>query len=364
LRLVKLFLLLSALLLAFSRPLMAMDHSKPQILKDKYYKEYWKQHFLFDDGTFVSSQFLVANLPWPVGKKHGIMIATVVRPDGTRTIIKNGRNFGGWGFNPEKFNLFIFDHRLSKDGDKDVIHIGTVGQDVIDITGKSTVPPLDNKRLTTKKGYMDSSFYLPYFEGTGSWIIQEDKKKPVESGTGRVQGFATHVLFTAPVEKFVKSWLRVSGLRSKDHQPVPFLSSLERPDGDRVIILTLKQPDGKIIRFSDVTVDYKDIKKGRKKSSFPTLYTLTARNGTDRLTGTIRFSRKIDHFNINDDLNFFERTFSSTRASVTSYRYVADYDMDYVTAGGSQNLVGKAFGEYQDILPPKKKKSKRKKRRR
>ncbi len=96
LKLVKRVVVFLSCLLSFSA--QAMDHTKPQLLDDKYYKEYWEQHFLFDDGTFVTSQFLVANFPWPVGKDHGIMVATVVSPDGKRTIIKNGRDLGKWGF--------------------------------------------------------------------------------------------------------------------------------------------------------------------------------------------------------------------------------------------------------------------------
>ncbi|NOZ43385.1 MAG: hypothetical protein GXP02_09555 [Alphaproteobacteria bacterium] len=341
-----------------------MDNSKPQMLGDQYYKEYWEQNFIFDDGTFVTSQFLVANFPWPVGKKHGIMIATVVRPDGQRLIIKNGRNLGGWGFDPKKFNIFIYTHRLSSKGDKDVIHLGTVGQDVIDITGKSAVAPLDHKRFSADGGYMDSSFYLPYFNGEGRWKIRWDKKQPFVTGAGRVQGFGTHVLFTGKVETLLKSWLRVRGLRQKDRQSVPFLSSIQRPNGSRDIIFTLKKPDGKLVRFSNITLKYKDIRAGNNKSSFPTVVDITASNDNGRLTGTIHFSRKIDYFNINDHLNFFERSFAGSRASVTNYRYIADYNMVYSTAQGSEKLTGRALSEYQDVLPPAKKKRRRRRGRR
>lgn len=363
-KLIKSFLLLLGVMMAFSPLSMALDHTRPQMLGDKFYKEYWEQYFLFDDGTFVTSQFLVANMPWPVGKEHGIMIATIIRPDGKHFIIKNGRSLGGWGFDPEKFNIFIYNHRLGRDGEKDVVHLGTVGRDVVDVSGKSAIAPLDHHRLVTKKGYMDSSFYLPFFEGDGSWKIKWNKKQPQETGAGKVQGFAAHVVITAPVDKLVDNWLRVSGLSNGDNQPIPLLSSIQQPDGARDIVFVLKNPNGEITRFSSVTLEYKDIKKGGKKSSYPTVFEIKANNETEKLTGTIRFSRKIDHYNINDHLNFFERSFSRSRASAISYRYIADYEMTYTTPGGTQKLTGKALSEYQDVFPPARKKKSRRRRRR
>ncbi|MBL4801561.1 MAG: hypothetical protein JKY45_06675 [Emcibacter sp.] len=363
-KLIKIIIVSLICLLPFS--LRAMDHSKPLMLSDKYYKEYWEQHFLFEDGTFITSQFLVANFPWPVGRDHGIMISTVVSPDGKRAIIKNGRNLGKWGFDSGKFNLFIHTHRLKSEGRQHDIHVGTVGRSVVDITGKASIPPLDHQPYKTKKDYMKSSFYLPYFEGDGKWSIQYDGKKSFVTGKGKVQGFGTHAIFNGRVEGLLKSWLRISGLTSfKDDEEqttlIPFLSSMERPDGRQDNILTLKNADNDVIVFSDITVSYKDIVKASKKSSYPTVIEITAKNDTASLTGTIHFTRKIDHFNIMDHLNFFERTFAKSRASVANYRYIADYDLSYVTSEGTQKLTGKALSEYKDILPPKKKKKKRRK---
>ncbi|MBL4894962.1 MAG: hypothetical protein JKY59_08890 [Emcibacter sp.] len=361
-KLIKFIIVSLICLLPFS--LLAMDHSKPQMLKDKFYKEYWEQHFLFEDGTFITSQFLVANFPWPVGRDHGIMISTVVSPDGKRTIIKNGRNFGKWGFDTEKFDLFIHTHRLKSTGNKHDIHVGTVGRNVIDITGSAAIPPLDHQRHQRKKDYMETSFYLPYFKGDRNWRVQYDEKQPFEVGKGKVQGFGTHVIFNGRVEGLLQNWLRISGLSSVDdasdkNRLVPFLSAQTRSDGRQDSLLTLKNAANDVISFSDITLTYKNIIQATKKSSYPTVIEITAKNDTGSLTGTIRFTRKIDHFNIMDHLNFFERTFAKSRASIANYRYIADYDFSYVTAEGTQKITGKALSEYKDILSPKKKKKKR-----
>lgn len=362
-KLIKLVAVSLICLLPFS--LQAMDHTKPQMLKDKYYKEYWEQIFLFDDGTLVSSQFVAANFPWPVGKKHGIMVASVIAPDGKKSIIKNGRNPGGWGFDPEKFDIFIHTHRLKSDGENYDINVGTVGRNLVKVKGKMDMPSLDHGKIESKNGFMESATYLPYFQGEGTWIIEDDKKIPAVSGGGKVQGFGIHAIYTDPVEKLLKSWYHVSGLQGQDNdQPVPFLSAIEKTDDSHDIVLTLKNSTGELTRFSDVSIEYKEMKKGKKKSSYPTVIEVKAENGAESLIGTFRLTRKIDHFNFNDHLNFLERSFTRSRASITNYRYIADYDLSYVTASGTQKLNGKALSEYQDVQPPKKKRSSRKKRRR
>ncbi len=362
-KLIKLVIVFLICLLPFS--IQAMDHTKPLMLKDKYYKEYWEQLFLFDDGTLVSSQFLAANFPWPVGKEHGIMVSSVITPDGKKTIIKNGRDFGKWGFDPEKFDIFIHTHRLKSDGENYNHHIGTVGRNVVNVKGKMNIPSLDHERVEIKKGYMDSATYLPYFKGEGDWIIQHDKKLPFETGAGKVQGFGIHAVYTQPVDHLLKSWYHVSGLQGADEtQFLPFLSAIEKKDSSHDIVLTLKNSEGEITRFSNVSVEYKEILKGKKKSSYPTVIEVKAENGDEKLTGTFRLTRKIDHFNFNDHLNFIERSFTRSRASITNYRYIANYELSYVTASGIQHLTGKALSEYQDVQPPKKKKRSRKKKKR
>ena len=82
------------------------------MLEDGNYTEYWEQYFYLSDGSLVTSQFLVANFPWPVGKDHGIMLGTLVTPEGKLYTIKNGRDLGKWGFNNDTFDMFIHTHRL------------------------------------------------------------------------------------------------------------------------------------------------------------------------------------------------------------------------------------------------------------
>ncbi len=345
--------------------LQAMDHSKPLMLKDKFYKEHWEQHFLFEDGTFVTAKFLVANFPWPVGKDHGIMIATIVEPDGKRTIIKNGRNLGEWGFSAEKFDLFIHTHRLKSDNEIHDLYVGSKEGNEVSNRVVSKEIPLDHRKYKNKAGYIEASIYLPYMEGEGAWQLFQKKDKTFKRGAGKIQGFASHVVINGRINEVLKSWLRISGLTEADEadKPIPFISAMTYPNGEQDIIVSLKKANGEIVQFSEVMLDYKNIVKEGKKSSYPTLIKATAKNGEESLHGTITFTREIDHFNINDHMNFFERTFAKSRGSVSNYRYVADYDLTYQTAEGSQRLTGQALSEYADILPPKKKKSKRKKRR-
>lgn len=362
-KLIKFIFLWLICLVPFS--LQAMDHSKPLMLKDKFYKEYWEQHFLFEDGTFFTAQFLVANFPWPVGKDHGIMIATVVEPDGKRTIIKNGRNLGQWGFDTEKFDLFIHTHRIKATGDEHELYVGRKEGHEIFNSVTSPFAPLEHAKYENKKGYVEGAIYLPFMTGEGAWQLYQEDDKTFKKGHGKVQGFGSHVVINGRINEMLKSWLRISGLvvAGEADKPIPFISAMTYPDGKQDIIVSLKKANGELVQFSEATLDYKNIVKEGKKSSYPTLIKAIAENGEESLRGTITFTRKIDHFNINEHMNFFERSFAKSRGSVSNYRYIVDYDLTYQTAEGSQHLTGQALSEYADILPPKKKKSRRKRKR-
>lgn len=359
---VRLLLMAMAFYLPFN--LHAMDHTKPEMLPDEHYKEYWEQHVLFEDGTFVTSQFLVANFPWPVGDDHAIMVSTVVTPDGRRTIIKNGRNPGEWGFDKEKFNLFIHTHRIKEENGLHEVHLGADDKNEVNMRGRTEISPLKHKRFEEDDAFMEAAIYQPYLEGEGNWAILQEDGVSFVKGAGKLQGFATHVKLNAPLEDLIDSWLRVSGLEGETAQPVPLLSAVERPDGGKDIVLTLKGVDGSITEFKDVRLKYKKMIKAEKKSSYPSVIEVTAHGGGRKMTGTIRLTRKIDHFNITDHLNFFERGFAQSRASVSNYRYIADYDLTLASATDKQVIRGKALSEYADVIAPKEKKIRRSPRRR
>ena len=120
-----------------------IDNIRPQMLEDKNYTEYWEQYFYLSDGTLITSQFLVANFPWPVGKNHGIMLSTLITPKGELYVIKNGRKFGEWGYKEENLDLFIHTHRLNRNGDEVNLRLENT-MAIVDINSKSNIAPFNH----------------------------------------------------------------------------------------------------------------------------------------------------------------------------------------------------------------------------
>ena len=107
----------------------------------------------------------------------------------------------------------------------------------------------------------------------------------------------------------------------------------------------MKDIDGNAVldQFSNVKIKYKDMKKD-KGTSYPKEIELSATSEKGTLSGTIKFIKKFSHFNLKDELNFFERSFAKSNPSVINFRYSADYELVYKTEAGEKVLSGKALG--------------------
>ena len=100
------------------------------------------------------------------------------------------------------------------------------------------------------------------------------------------------------------------------------------------------------------------------KATRPTSIEIFAKSEKGTLKGTVTFTKKLNHFNLTEHLNFFEKTFAKSSPIVANFRYLGDYNLTYSTSMGEKTLTGKALSEYTDILPAKKVTKKRRRNRR
>lgn len=331
------------------------------MLDDKNYTEYWEQYFYLSDGSLVTSQFLVANFPWPVGKDHGIMLSTLITPEGEQYVIKNGRNFGDWGYKENELDIFIHSHRLNRNADEINVHLENT-MAIVDIHSTLKIAPFQHEKYTSDEGYIETSFYAPSLIGNANWQLGQEAgftpNGPVNN-TDIAEGHGVHVLMTDKVDQLIKNWTRVSGVGNNSFKP--FISAITRPDNKKDIIFKLFDNDKVVDSFSDVQIKYENIVK-EKDTSYPKRLKLSAKGKNGAIEGEINFTRKMDHFNLTDHLNFFERSFAKSNPSVTNFRYIADYNLVYKTTEGEKLLSGKALSEYTDIQPAKKAASKKRRR--
>ncbi len=337
--------------------------TKPALLDDGDYTEYWEQYFYLSDGSLITSQFLAANFPWPVGKEHGVMLGTLVTPKGELYVIKNGRDLGEWGFSEDAMDIFIHTHRLKQQNGGYSVHLeNTMG--IADIELTSPFGTFDHQKFSSEDGYVEASFYAPYMTGHGNWQLGPEAgfnpAGPVHNAD-HATGFGIHVVMTDKVDKLINSWTRVVGVSEQEVKP--FLSAIVH-EGDSEDVIFKLLGDGVIIdEFSDVDIEYDRMTK-EKDASYPKRIKISAKGNNGEISGTIDYASKFSHFNLNDHLNFFEKSFAQSNPVVTNFRYLADYDLVYKTAEGETRLTGKALSEYVDVQPAKKAPAKKRRRNR
>lgn len=336
-----------------------LDNIKPALLKGSEYNEYWLQYFLFEDGSYLTTQFSIVNFPF--NKHKAIMLSTLITPDGKRYIIQNGRGRSDWTFDPERLNItFSRDINHNIQGsfpDYSMTVHNTMAE--ANLTLKSTLPPLEHDVYSPKKNKkMAVSLYAPHFEATGKWRLGEEAGAPADSpwnDFGKGEGFGLHVLMNGPIDKLMNSWLRVFGLKGDGGERI-ILSSIERPDGKRDNELILHN-GGTLTTFSEIEVGVIEQQPNGKKD-FPKVIYLKANNDEGILEGTITFAKKLQHFRLQEHVSTLERLILSAFPTFSRYHYVADYNLLYTTAEGSKKITGKALSEYNQVdsaTRPKKK---------
>ena len=351
------------------KEILVQDKQIPALKDDKNYKEYWEQYFVFEDGSLLTTQFTILNLPFMTHRS--LMLATFTRPDGTKYIIKNGRKRDDWEYSPGQLNIQMNDgieHYIRKtaDGYQLKLH-NTTGE--LELELKSPLPPLQSLNGNNKyrrDGKIEAVAYAPYLTATGRFRPGPEATGTEQDGPwedlGTATGFGMRVFLEESIEKMMDSWLRVFSI-DNGSEPELMLSSITLPNRKQDNKLYLRQGDKVIGNFHDIKLVVKETAEDPDLGDYPTKLRLVALNGTSSLQGTITVTRKLEHFRMNDHMSSIERMLAQVYPSITSYRYVADYNLVYSGPDGVREITGKALSDYADVLPPSvKKKHTRKKR--
>ncbi len=244
------------------------DNNSPAMLDNNNYTEYWEQYLYLNDGSLITSQFLVANFPWPVGDEHGVMLGTLVTPEGELFVIKNGRDLGEWGYSKNALDIFIHTHRLKQQNGGYSVHLENT-MAIVDMELTHHLTTFDHNKYSSEDGFIDTSFYAPFLSGRGNWQLGPeagfDTGGPVHNAD-QVTGFGVHVLMTDKVDKLINNWARVEGVSSQEAKP--FLSAITRPDKKEDIIFKLLGNGEVIDEFNDIDIKYERMTK-EKDASYP-----------------------------------------------------------------------------------------------
>jgi len=342
------------ILLAFnvSIPLAAETITAPKLYDDSDYNEFWEQQFLFENGTIVTSQFLIANFPF--SKQHGLMIATFKKPNKDMIIIKNGRTRDGWDYDPAKQRLSIFQHELSGEHPHYKTSLNNTAAEV-DVTYISNQQPIPLILPNNALGLPEISLYAPTAKAHGRWRAGPEIGGAGQGGAwedlGKGLGFGLHVVQRKSLNNAIRYWQRFTSITStKGYTPI--LHSFETPNGERQTVLILFSATSDPIRFDNVEIS---------ESNEGTKWQIHAKAGSTSLTGSLTSTYTIGEFLLTDHLNSIEAMVAGSLADVARKRFSTSYSMTLKINGEKTHFEGTALAE--EITLGKEKKRKRKPRR-
>lgn len=340
-------LLLSAAGMSFTLSVSASSIDEPRLYEDSDYNEYWEQQFLFGDGTMVTSQFLIANFPF--SKQHGLMVATLKRPEENTVIVKNGRQRDGWNFDASEPKLSIYQHQLAGAHPGYLVRLDNTAAEVdILYTATNGAIPLIDK--DNNLGLPEVSLYAPTAKAYGRWRAGPEIGGAGTDGDwqelGAGGGYGIHVVQRENMNASLRRWKRFTSMDSKGAFE-PVLHEFETPKGDEKKILILISKFGDPIRFEDVTLT----ENGSDKS-----WKVSAQGNGATLSGTLKANGNIDEFILEDHLNHLEKLAAGSLSDIKRYRYSGEYSMTLTVNGKDHALSGRALAEDIHLGEVKKKK--------
>lgn len=324
----------------------------PALLDDDNYSEFWQQVFLFEDGTFVTSEFLILNLGFST--HHGIMLSTLVRPNGDRYIIKNGRTRSGWNYQSDPFSIQIYQHSLASSPEGLVLNLhNSTAQVNLNLT--TVAQPWDAVRYEAgRNGWQEVTFYAPALLAEGYWTpgpasgLDETDQIPIELKGG--YGYGVHSIQSAKLHEIMSSWLKVFAY-GNENQARPFINSIVRQDGIEENTMTLYQGGLADQTFENIEMHIVDTQE-IEGTLVPYVIEVTASDGATSLSGTLQLSEILETFVLNDHLNMLERAAARSEPKLKRYRFRAEYDFVIVGNDTTVEITGNALSEYIDVVPP------------
>ncbi len=330
-------------------PLMAGSIDKPRLYDDSDYNEYWEQQFLFDNGTMVTSQFLIANFPF--SKQHGLMVATLKKPGDDTVIVKNGRKRDGWNFEAAEPRLSIFQHELSGSYPGYFVRLNNTAAevDVLFTANEEAIPLI---AADNALGLPEMTLYAPTARAEGRWRAGpeiggagiEGEWEKIGTGTG----YGLHVIQRTNLNHAIRRWQRFSAT-SYTGDYAPILHAFETPNGEKKSILLLLKSGDAPIRFDDLELT---------QSASGTAWEVSAKAGDASLVGTLTTENNIEDFELKDHL---EQLVAGSLADISRRRFSTSYDLTLTIGSNSTNILGNALAE--DIILGEEKKKKRRSRR-
>lgn len=333
-------------------PLQPFEY-QPQLLSNGRYTEGWDHYFYFSDGTFLAAQFVFTN--FGIGDHRGLVIGTLVRPDGRVLTLKNGRARDAWSYDPDRLDLRLASHQLvAQEADYRIYLKNSSGE--IDVRFLPTTVPWRigyTWEGTKGKHYQRVSVYAPHANATGRFRLG-----PREGGADNApwtqlrsgQGFGLRYVNSKALSSMILDWLRVFPIHvDQDWQPV--LNSISRIDGQRVSGLALFN-GAEQQRTEELVVNIEstesDPYRGRVHQ-IPKKLSLRGEGQNFFVSGTMTLTRFLNRFDVVSELKPLERFIVQFITTPVHYRFLADYDLQYQLDGVKQSLHGMALVEFMSL---------------
>lgn len=338
----------------------AVIDQRPSLLSDEWYSEGWDQIFYFPDGTLLVSQITVLNIGF--GGHHAGVFAMHLAPDGRKTIIKQSRSNREWEFAETELDLQVANHRL-RGRHPEYQSLIRKGARAIDIRFESMTEAWRPGRTLDRDGdYQYVSFYAPLADATARFTLGDGQETAAAEWHDLAQGrgFGLRYVNSIGLHDLILNSTRIVDLERTPISPVIY-TSVDTEGGVQNHLVLFE--DGRVLHESegfDLQTKGRIETAGDDTRDIPDHYSIEIKEDGFTLSGTVKIERFLARVDPVDSLKPFVRTIVKLLNTPIQYRYLARYDLEYNSGGGTSRLQGRALMDHMVLRHEKKQRNRSK----
>lgn len=291
-------------------------------MKDESYTESWFVMVQGEDDLNIFVHYGISNLQ-PLSDFDGVMETTVLHK-GKVVFVKDNLKKGDVKYAQGKLDLAVGKNTLKQQGNVYALHADQDGVK-LDLTVTPQVGGVKpSKTVFPGNQYYELHVAAPRAQIQGTLKL-EGKNIPVKGF-----GYFDHSVQNFPAHKMADRLYSFRGYSDQDGVNLLTFTLPEDLGGVDMPALVLMKDNKVVARSTSLKMTgAKTLSDKDNDYTYPSLWTLEAKDGDKTIKGTITLGKQVHKQNAAEDFNFFERTLIKTFvANPMLYRHVGKFSFD------------------------------------
>jgi hypothetical protein len=312
--------------------------------------ESWEYLFRFSNGYTLLAQFQLTNKG--PGSHRGIVVARIIAPNGTATLVKNSRDYGEWSYSmgPAGMDIYLATHQLHIAPPSHKVSIQATGCRFT-IEAESVTPMVQPGRLAfSEDEFYDLTVLAPRLKAQGVLEFTDGPTIELRDGTG----VALYVRSNMADHKQMLGLLRCHTFDGATQVSLMEFTAPEDYRYQRVGLLLIIRGSEVVYESYDYDRRYSALEPDPEDPHYPVPRGFVVSNhaGASGVQGEVKL-RLIQRYDILDWVKSgIGRFFLRRTSHPIEYLFDADYELNLTLSEDPERISGRGFASLLMLNDP------------